>query len=319
MKKKCVFLDKMTIGNDIDLSQINELTDCTYFDTTKPADTLNRIKDAEIVITNKVVIDKNIIAQSPKLKLICVAATGYNNINIDAARDAGIIVTNVKNYSTESVAQTVFGYILNIYNSVSLNDTMVKAGEWERSEIFTMLNNPFNELRDKTLGIIGFGTIGKRVAEIAKVFGMKIMVAERPGKTYSDVYRFKFEEVLQNADILTVHTALSPETENLITEKELKLMKKSAVVINTARGGIINEHDLADALKNKIIRFAAVDVLTEEPPRNGNPLIQAPNILISPHTGWTSVEARKRLVEGIAKNIDRYINNSVQLINLCKK
>jgi len=314
---KAVLLDKATIGNDISLQEIENQCELVSYDTTTKEEVLQRVSDAEIIITNKVVIGKRETEAAKNLKLICVAATGYNNIDIEEAKKRNIVVTNVKGYSTESVAQTVFGYILAIMNSTANVAHDIKKGLWQQSPVFTMLNHPFIELKGKNLGIIGYGTIGKRVAEIGKVFGMNILISESLVNKEQSSDRFTFDEILTQSDILTIHTPLTDKTKNLISEKELKLMKKSAVLINAARGGIVNEQDLHDALVNKEIRYAAVDVLTQEPPKNDNILFKAPNIIITPHIAWTSVEARQKLVAGISENIKLFLAGKANEIDLC--
>ncbi len=314
---KAVFLDKATVGNDISLQEIENQCELRCYDTTSKNEIAERIKDAEIIITNKVVIGKDEMNAAEKLKLICVAATGYNNIDTKEAGKRNIIVANVKGYSTESVAQTVFGYILTVMNSVLQTQKDIKDGLWQKSPVFTMLNHPFSELKEKNLGIIGYGAIGKRVAEIGKAFGMNILISESVYKKQNSPARLSFSEVLKQSDILTIHTPLTKQTENLISEKELKKMKKSAILINAARGGIVNETDLYNALKNKEIRFAAVDVLTQEPPAKGNILFDAPNILITPHIAWTSFEARQKLIAGISENIKMFIAGRGSEIDLC--
>lgn len=315
---KAVILDKSTIGNDVSLKEIEKQCSVNSYETTNSEKTIERIKDAEIIITNKVVIGKKEMQAAKKLKLICVAATGYNNIDIEEAKKHNIIVTNVKGYSTESVAQTVFGYILSIMNSLIKVDEDIKKGMWQKNPVFTMLNHPFIELKGKNLGIIGYGTIGKRVAEIAKVFGMNILIAESIQNKTKSNNRIPIPEILQKADILTIHTPLTPQTKNLISENELKTMKKTAILINAARGGVVNEQALYEALTNKEISYAATDVLTQEPPKDNNILLQAPNIIITPHIAWTSYEARQKLVAGISKNIQLFLENKGETINLCK-
>jgi len=318
-KMKAVLLDKATIGKDVSLKEIEKLCNLTSYETSNKEETLQRIENAEIIITNKVIIGKTEMQVAEKLKLICVTATGYNNIDIEEAKKRKIIVANVKGYSTESVAQTVFGYILNIMNSLTENIKDTQNGKWQQSPVFTMLNRPFYELKGKNLGIIGYGSIGKRVAEIAKVFGMNIFISESliSKNSACSPARLPFSDVLKHADIISIHTPLTEQTKNLISEKEFKLLKKTAILINAARGGIVNEKALYDALVNNEIRFAATDVLTEEPPKNGNILFNAPNILITPHIAWTSFEARQKLISGIAENIKRFLDGKGASIDLC--
>ena len=311
---KIVVLDKSTLGNDLDFSNLHNEGEVIFYDYTLPENTAERIADADIVVTNKVVISEKELQANPKLKLICVAATGYNNIDIQAAKNHKVTVANVKNYSTESVAQHLFSHLLAVYNSVLPFNQAIKQNLWQTSKIFTMLDYEIEELSGKTLGIAGYGAIGKRVAKIAETFGMNILVAKIPGRTYNDNVHKDFEFVLKNSDVFTIHTPLTELTKNLITLRELKMMKPSAVVINLARGGIINENDLFYALSNKIISFAIVDVLTKEPPTEGNILFNAPNILLTPHIAWTSKQARRKLLDGIVGNIKKFKNGHIDEI-----
>jgi len=315
---KAVLLDKSTIGNDVSLEAIKKQCKLTCFETTIYKDISERIKDAEIIITNKVVISKEEMDVAKNLKLICVAATGYNNVDIAEAKKRNIVVTNVKGYSTESVAQLVFGYILSIMNSHNEVSEDIKNGLWQQHPVFTILKHPFFELKGKNLGIIGYGTIGKRVAEIAIIFGMNILIAESLISKKQSSNRITFTELLKKSDIISIHTPLTDKTKNIISEKELKLMKSSAILINAARGGVVNEQALYEALVNNEIRYAATDVLTQEPPKDDNILFKAPNIIITPHIAWTSFEARQKLVSGISKNINLFLRGNVAEIDLCR-
>lgn len=305
---KIVLLDAATLGADISLSLIEKEGNLKVYQTTKPEEIIDRTKKAEIIITNKVVIGKTEMKQAGNLKLICVAATGTNNIDLVEAKKRNIVVSNVKNYSTEAVAQHTISLILALQNSLIDFNRESKLGNWSKSPIFTMLNHPFYELSGKKLGIIGYGTIGKRVAEMAKIFGMKILVGKRQGVEYSDKDRVDFNYLLKESDVITVHTPLSENTKNLFSGDEFKQMKSTAIIINTARGGIINEEDLYIALKNKGIRAAAIDVAEKEPIAAKHPLLSLNNIIITPHIAWTSVESRKKLVDGILANIKAYKN-----------
>ena len=301
-----VLLDAATIGSDINLSLLQKEGELTTYQTTKTKETIERIRNADIIITNKVIIGKNEMDNAPNLKLICVAATGTNNIDIEEAKKRNIVVANVKGYSTEAVAQHTISLILALQNSLIEFAHESKSGNWSKSPIFTMLNHPFYELKGKRLGIIGYGTIGKRVAEIAKVFRMEILIGKRKGVTYNDIERVDFDTLVKESDIITVHTPLSESTRNLFGKEEFKQMKSSAVIINNARGGIINELELYDALKNKKIRAAAIDVTEKEPIPDDHPLLSLDNIIITPHIAWTSVESRKKLLEGIIYNIQMF-------------
>ncbi|MFN8255807.1 MAG: D-2-hydroxyacid dehydrogenase [Bacteroidales bacterium] len=313
---KLVILDALTLGNDLDMSCLNDFGKFESFPLTPKDETLSRIIDADIVITNKVILGKNEIEKATNLKLICVAATGYNNIDIEAARQQNIVVTNVKNYSTESVVQHTFALMLAIQNSLVENITDVRNGKWSLSPSFTMLNYPLTELFSKTLGIVGFGNIGRRVAEVAGAFGMNVLVAKRPGVVYNDFDRVELDEMLKKSDIVSIHTPLSDNTLNLITLEKLKLMKPNAILINMARGGIVNEPDLSIALTSKIIRAAATDVCTTEPIPGNHIFNGLNNMVITPHIAWASLESRKRLLDGIVNNIRKFISGDTEEMNL---
>lgn len=304
---KITILDRATIGADIKLDEIEKFGNIDSYEITSENQTAGRIENSEIVITNKVVIDEKEFENAKKLKLICVAATGYNNINIQAANKYNVVVANVKGYSTESVAQYVFAHILIFNNSLIDFQNQSKDNFWQKSAIFTSLSYPISELLGKNLGIIGYGNIGKRVAEIGKAFGMNILISNRKNNHKNNTERADFEEIMKKSDFISIHCPLNDETKNLITSKEFELMKNTTILINAARGGIVNENDLFFALKNSKIRGAIVDVITKEPPSEGNILFNAPNILITPHIAWTSIEARRKLVEGIVKNIELFI------------
>lgn len=313
-----VILDGLTIGKDINLDEIKKFGNLVFFETTSAENIIERIENAHIVISNKVILGENEFSKCKNLKLICVAATGYNNININDANKRNIAVTNVKNYSTDAVVQHLFAHLLNVTNSVSLYQQEIKSNFWQKSLIFTSLNYPITELKNKTLGIIGFGTIGKKVAEVAKVFGMNVLVSKSSDKNNNDNFRVDFNELLSKSDIITLHVPLNSDTKDLISEKELFLMKKNAILINLARGGIVNEQSLFFALNNQQIAYAIVDVLTTEPPKDGNILFNAPNILLTPHIAWTSYEARVRLVQGIANNIQKFVEGKIDEIKILK-
>jgi glycerate dehydrogenase len=310
---KIVFLDTKTVGNDISLNPIKNEGDLEIYEVTSQDEIAERIKDADVAITNKVEINlgKKELENNINLKLICVAATGYNNIDLDEAKKKNIPVTNVVGYSTDSVAQTVFSYILFFTNSLLKYDRDVKNGEWSKSHTFTLLNHPVQELKNKKLGIIGYGNIGQKVAKIGKAFGMEILIAERSGSN--------LEFILKESDIITIHTPLSDETENMIAEYEFKMMKKEAILINAARGGIVNEKDLYNALKNKEIKGAAIDVMVEEPPKSGSPLFELDNIIITPHIAWASKAARQAVIDGVVRNIKKFKEGKIDEINLWSK
>lgn len=313
---KIVLLDAKTLGNNININAISEEGDLTIYETTSPTQTQERIKNADIIILNKIKIGEKELKAAKNLKLICISATGYNTVDIAAANARNIIVTNVKAYSTNSVAQQVFAYLLAFYNSTFQYQHQIRNNKWQKSEIFTILNHPITELTNKTLGIIGYGAIGKQVAKIAKAFDMKIIISKIPGRKYNDNIHLNFENVISTSDIISIHCPLNEQTKNLIAAKELNKMKKNAILINYARGGIINEKDLFNALKNNDIRGAIIDVLTTEPPEHGNILFNAPNIFITPHNAWTSTEARQKLIKGIIHNIKTFKQGNGEKIQI---
>ena len=313
-----VMLEKASLGNDLDYSALEKEGNVTFYDYYEPELIIEQLKNADIAIVNKAKITEQVLKQLPNLKLICVSATGYNNIDIPATLKYNVVATNVKNYSTESVAQYVFAHLLAYYNKVIDFQKDIKNGLWQKSKIFTLLTHPIEELAGKTMGIIGYGHIGRRVADLAKAFGMNVLIAKRPGVEYSDNFRTDFDQVLRQSDVLSIHTPLTPQSKNLIRLEHLKMMKPTAVLINAARGGVVNEQDLYFALKNKIIAFAIVDVLEQEPPKQQHPFMELDNILLTPHIAWTSKQARQRLLNGIIENIRKFKQGKINEIRLTK-
>ncbi|WP_144392621.1 D-2-hydroxyacid dehydrogenase [Pleionea sediminis] len=282
---------------------INSTDNIQCYLHTSESQRLERCKDAEIIITNKVILDDNLLKQLPKLKLICIAATGYNNIDIESAKNHNIAVANVAGYSTSSVVQICFNLILNLVLYWESLQEKMNAHAWQEHDQFVLLPRAFNELSGKTMGIIGYGTIGKSVANVAKSFGMKVIKAQIPGRKQQN-NRLALNEFIPQCDIISLHCPLTPQTNKLVNAEFLSQMKTTAFLINTARGGLIDEQALADCLINKKIAGAGLDVLTTEPPKDTNPLLQnVPNLLITPHIGWASYEARQRLINEIADNI----------------
>ncbi|HIE59592.1 MAG TPA: D-2-hydroxyacid dehydrogenase [Hydrogenothermaceae bacterium] len=308
---KLVILDAKTLGNDIDLSGFSQFGEVEIFQTTKPEETLERVKDKDIVITNKVIIDKNIIDNAPNLKLICVAATGVNNIDIKYAKQRGIQVRNVAGYSTESVVQHTFAMLFYLLENLRYYDDYVKSGEYAKSDIFTHLGKPFWEVRGKTWGIIGLGTIGRRVADVASSFGANIIYYSTSGVKRKEKYpRVSLEELLKTSDIVSIHAPLNEKTKGLIGYEQIKLMKPTAYLLNLGRGGIVIEEDLAKALDESLIAGAGLDVLEKEPIAEDNPLLKIKNkekLFITPHIAWTSIEARKTLINEIIENIKAFL------------
>lgn len=305
---KIVFLDEYSICNR-DLSEIKSLGDYVGYQTTTPDEVIERCKDAEVVISNKVVLDAEIIASLPKLKLICVAATGMNNVDLAAAAEQGIEVKNAVGYSTFAVAETTLCSALALLREVTYYDNYFKSGEYAAAERIFNFDRPTAQLRGKRWGIVGMGNIGREVARLAEAFGCEVNYHSTSGVTRDEQYpALSLNELLSTSDIVSVHCPLNERTHNLIANEELKKMKSSAILINVARGGIVNEQDLADALNEGTIRGAALDVFTSEPLRE-SPLynLKEPyRLLASPHNAWSSVEAIDRLVECITQNIKQF-------------
>lgn len=305
--QRITFLDAMTMGK-VDLSSLAGFGQFHSYDTTISNETVAHLQDSTIAITNKVVIDADVMSQVPTLKLICVAATGTNCVDLQAASEAGITVCNVAGYSTASVTQHTMGLLINL--ATGMHRYASEAEQWSRSPIFTRLDHPIIDLAGKTLGVVGLGTIGKSVASAAMSLGMDVIALARDGASEGDIKRVPSPAFYAQADAVSLHCPLTPATENIINSETLALMKPSAFLINTGRGQLINECDLAEALKKGVIAGAGLDVLTEEPPAPTQVLLDAsvPNIIITPHTAWASEESRHRLFEGIVSNISAYLD-----------
>jgi len=308
---RAVFLDWNSVDNqDLDRRCFEQLPlDWSFLPNTSSVNAISALQGADIAVSNKVVLDKNVIEKCESLKLICVAATGTNNIDLEAAVQKQIVVCNVRTYATPSVVQHVFMLMLNLMRHLPEYQRALKAGKWQTSEFFSLLDYSIEELTGKTLGIVGYGELGQSVANMAKQFGMKVLVAQRlHGVPTTD--RVPLEALLPRVDVLSLHCPLSPETENLIGADELAKLKPTAILINTARGGIVDEIALLEALQNRTLAGAGVDVLVAEPPVNSNPLLEAnlPNLIVTPHIAWASKQARQRLIQGVADNITDFLN-----------
>ncbi len=307
---KTVVFDRCTVveNNDVDLSPILTLSDTEVYDLVTHDELIDRAKDANAIICNKAVIDREVFNSCPDLKYIGLFATGYNNIDLNAANAHGVHVANAPSYSTDSVAQQVFAFIL--AHAVSLtkyNDT-VHSGDWCRSAAFTYLTQPMQELKGKTLGIFGYGAIGKAVAKLGDAFGMRVIVHTRTQPTDCPYKLVTRGELFSQSDFLTLHCPLTKQTENLINRYTLALMKPTAYLINTSRGGTVVEGDLCHALNNGIIAGAGIDVVSVEPMREDNPLLKAKNCIITPHTAWATIESRRRLIDIVADNLSAFLN-----------
>ena len=304
------FLDAGSLTRaDIDMSPLGgPAVQWAYYDQTAPEAVVERVADAEIVITNKVVLDERALRGAQRLKLICVAATGTNNIDLDAARRHGITVCNVRGYATPSVVEHVFALMLALMRRLPDYQRAVREGRWQRSVHFSFIDFPIGELRGRTLGIVGYGELGRAVAQLATAFGMRVVIAQHGAP---EAGRVPLADLLPRADVLTLHLPLTAGTRNLIGTPELRAMKRGALLLNTARGGIVEEAALAAALRDGHLGGAAVDVLTEEPPSD-NPLLAAdiPNLIVTPHIAWASRESRQRLLDEIAENVRAFVQGS---------
>lgn len=314
MSMKIVVLDGYTLNpGDLDWEGFEELGELTVYERTRAEEVVSRVGDAEIVWTNKTPVSAEAIAQLPALKFIGVLATGYNIVDVAAARERGIIVSNIPDYSSNSVAQLTFALLLELCHHVQRHSDAVHEGKWAASKDFSFWDYPLVELAGKNMGIIGFGTIGQKVADVATAFGMNVLGNSRSQKGQTERRNFRWasvEEVLRESDVVSIHSPLTPETKGLINAERLHLMKRTAFLINTARGPIVKDNDLAEALNNDVIAGAGLDVLTTEPPEHDNPLFKAKNCIITPHIAWATREARTRLMGIAVGNLKAFLDGA---------
>ncbi|MHB8473517.1 MAG: 2-hydroxyacid dehydrogenase [Gammaproteobacteria bacterium] len=305
-----VFLDRDTVDRgDLDLGPLAAaLPDWRLHDFSRPAQVAERLAEASVAVTNKVLLDAMTLAAAPALRLICVTATGTNNVDLEAARQCGITVCNVRGYATPAVVQHVFALILALTTRLFDYQRDVTAGRWQDSPYFCLLDHPIRELAGRSLGIVGYGELGRAVAHVAGAFGMRVLIAQsRVGPPCAE--RLPLDELLTTVDVVSLHTPLTPQTRGMIGAPQLALMKADALLINTARGGLIDEWALADALRAGRLGGAGIDVLAEEPPHSDSPLLAAdiPNLIVTPHIAWASREARQRVVNEIAANVQAFL------------
>lgn len=312
---KIVVLDGYTLNpGDLSWDGLKLLGDVEIYDRTSPEEIIKRARGAAIILTNKTMLNADTLEQLPGLQYIGVLATGYNVVDTEYAGRRGIIVTNVPAYSTMSVAQHTFALILEFYNYPGKFSEEIVKGRWSTNPDFSYWEKPLTEIAGKTIGIVGFGRIGKAVARIAEAFDMRVIVNEITEPSGYD--NLPLEDLLRKSDIVTLHCPLTPGTKGIINADRLRLMKSSALLVNCARGPLIVEHDLADALNSGIIAGAALDVLSEEPPRPDNPLLKAKNCIITPHVAWATYEARKRLMDIAVNNVRCFIEGKpVNVVN----
>lgn len=308
---KIVILDGYTANpGDLSWDSLKELGEVTVYERTRREEIAGRAADADIVLTNKVVMDREMMALLPRLKYIGVLATGYNVVDIEAARERDIIVTNVPAYSTESVAQTVFAHLLTVTNRTEHYAEQNRQGRWAENRDFCYWDTELTELAGKTMGIVGLGHIGRRVAEIALAFGMQVkaMTSKKAEELPAGIQKAELQSLLATSDVVSLHCPLTEGTRHLIHRETLRLMKPSAILINTGRGPLVDDEALAEALNEGRLRAYCADVVTEEPPKADHPLLHAPNAFITPHIAWATVEARKRLLQTAIGNVEAFVN-----------
>jgi glycerate dehydrogenase len=307
---RAVFVDFATVSSgDLDTGRLDEaLPGLRYFPTTTPAELAARVAGAEAILANKARLDAAALAGAPALRIVCLAATGTDNVDLEAARRHGIAVCNIRAYCTASVAQHVFALILTLTQRLNAYQAEVRAGRWGESARFCLLDFPIRELAGKTLGVVGYGELGRAVGRIGPAFGMHVLISARRGDTATGD-RTPFEDVLARADVLTLHCPLTPQTRNLIGAAELARMRPDALLINTARGGLVDAGALAGALRAGRLGGAGIDVLAQEPPVDGNPLLadDVPNLIVTPHVAWAAREARQRALDEMALNVTAFV------------
>ena len=308
---KIVILDAFTANpGDMSWKGLEELGELMVYDRTKAEETVARAADADIVLTNKVIINKEVIAQLPQLKYIGVLATGYNVVDIKAAHERGIIVTNVPAYSTESVAQMVFAHLLTVTNRTEHYAILNRQGRWSTNPDFSYWDTELTELAGKTFGIVGLGNIGSRVAQIALAFGMKVkaLTSKTADALPIGIEKASLEELLATSDVLSLHCPLTDNARQMINSETLRQMKPTAILINTGRGPLVDDQAIAEALEEGKLAAFCADVLTEEPPKADNPLLKQPNAFITPHIAWATKEARIRLIQVATDNVSSFLN-----------
>ena len=311
---KIVVLDGYALNpGDLSWDGIRKFGDLVVHERTAPRDVLSRSSDAEVLFTNKTPIREDIIEQLPRLRFIGVLATGYNIIDVDAANRKGIIISNIPNYGSYSVAQLTLALLLELCHHVQNHSDTVRSGKWAASTDWSYWDYPLVELAEKTMGIIGFGNIGQKVADMATTFGMNVLASARTRSDQSRRKNFRWVEtrdLLQQSDVVSIHCPLTPETKGLINSQSLRSMKKSAFLLNTSRGPIVVDDDLAEALNEEVIAGAGIDVLSVEPPSKDNPLFKAKNCIITPHIAWATKEARMRLMNMAVDNLGNFVRGT---------
>ncbi len=319
---KILVLDGFALNpGDLSWKGIKQLGTTVVYDRTEQARIVNRIGDAEVVLVNKCPISRETMDACPNMKLICVTATGYNTIDIEAAKEKGILVCNVPDYATDAVTQHVFAMLFAITNRVYEHAQSVREGDWQHAPDFSYRKTPLDEIAGQTMGIIGAGRIGMSVAKVAKAFGMQVLChnGSRTHPEWEDdqLHFVSLDELLEKSDVISLHCPLTEETDNMICRESIAKMKKGVIIINTSRGKIINDTDLANALATGKVGYAAIDVLAEEPPVHGSPLIEQPNCIVTPHIAWAPLQARRRCMQIVEDNIRAFQQGKPQnVVNL---
>ena len=307
---KAAFLDYATMGPDLDLTALQgQFTELELFDDSSDDEIGARIQDADFVFTNKIRLTNELLSEAGKLRFIGLTATGTDNIDLQAAREHGIAVANIRAYCTQSVVEHVMGTLLMLSHSLNRYDAAVKAGDWQKAGQFCMLNYPLRQLSGMTLGIVGYGSLGQGVAEAARTFGMNVIVAARPGSTEVATDRVTFDELLANSDVISLHCPLTNHTRNLFDETTIGRMQPGAILINTARGALVDAGALVAALRSGHIAAAAIDVLAQEPPVDGDALLDynGDNLIITPHIAWGTDQARQNAIDELAANAAAFV------------
>jgi glycerate dehydrogenase len=309
-RMKAAFLDYATLGPGVDTQPLDDLVDVAYFEYSSPEEISVRLTAADVAIVNKARIDAATIAANPSLKLIVLAATGSDNVDLVTAQARGVAVANIRDYCTPAVVQHVFALILALKRQLNRYQAVISGGAWQRSNTFALFDYPIRELTGKKLGIVGYGSLGGGVAEVGRAFGMDVLISARPGtEAAADPSRVPFDVLIEQADVLSLHCPLTDATRHLIGRRELAAMKSDALLINTARGALIDSIALVEALRQGEIGGAGIDVLAKEPPSDDDPLLASgiPNFILTPHIAWTSTESRQRTLDQVAENVKEFI------------
>jgi glycerate dehydrogenase len=310
-KPSAAFLDYATLGPGVDTTRLEELVDVTYHDCSAPGEIAARVADHDIAILNKAKLEAGAIMGASRLKLIALVATGSDNVDLAAAKERGVAVANIRDYCSTAVVQHVFALVLGLTQQIAAYNARVRAGAWQMSRTFAMFDYPIRELTGRVLGLCGFGSLGQAVGRVGECLGMRVVVSARPGTPRAEVPkdRVHFDDVIEQSDVLSLHCPLTPQTRHMIGARQLKRMKRDAILINTARGGLIDSRALVAALKAGDIAGAGIDVLAHEPPHKGDPLLapDVPNLIVTPHIAWAARESRQRALDQVTENIADFL------------